>query len=97
MIFDTWGGTLSHAAYREFSLAICSASSPASRREHDGAAHTRIVFTKGGGHWLEDIAAIGCDAVGLDWTVDIGAARRRIGDRVALQGNLDPNVLVRRT
>ena len=62
-------------------------------REHAGARIPAIVFTKGCGNWLEDIAAIGCDAVGLDWGVDIAQARARIGDRVALQGNLDPAVL----
>ena len=62
-------------------------------REKDGERIPVIVFTKGGGLWLEDIAASGCDAVGLDWTIDIGDARRRVGDRVALQGNLDPAVL----
>jgi uroporphyrinogen decarboxylase len=62
-------------------------------REKDGVKIPCIVFTKGGGLWLESIAAIGCDAVGLDWTMDIGEARRRVGDKVALQGNLDPTVL----
>jgi len=93
MIFDTWGGALSHRAYREFSLAYMQRIVAGLKREHDGARIPSIVFTKGGGQWLEDIAAIGCDAVGLDWTTDIGAARRRIGDRVALQGNLDPVAL----
>ncbi|TXI42818.1 MAG: uroporphyrinogen decarboxylase, partial [Nitrosomonas sp.] len=63
------------------------------KREHDGVRIPSIVFTKGGGLWLEAIANIGCDAVGLDWTIDIGDARRRVGDKVALQGNLDPSVL----
>jgi len=62
-------------------------------REWKGQPVPNIVFTKGGGLWLEDIAAIGCNAVGLDWTVNIGAARQRIGNQVALQGNLDPAVL----
>jgi uroporphyrinogen decarboxylase len=93
MIFDTWGGALSHRAYREFSLAYMQRIVAGLKREHDGARIPSIVFTKGGGQWLEDIAAIGCDAVGLDWTTDIGAARRRVGDRVALQGNLDPVAL----
>jgi len=93
MIFDTWGGSLSHAAYREFSLAYLQRIIAGLKREHDGARIPAIVFTKGCGNWLEDIAAIGCDAVGLDWSVDIGQARARIGDRVALQGNLDPAVL----
>ena len=93
MIFDTWGGNLSHAAYREFSLAYLQRIIAGLKREHAGVRVPAIVFTKGCGNWLEDIAAIGCDAVGLDWSVDIGQARARIGDRVALQGNLDPTVL----
>ena len=93
MIFDTWGGALSHRAYKEFSLAYMQRIVAGLKREHGGARIPSIVFTKGGGQWLEDIAAIGCDAVGLDWTTDIGAARRRVGDRVALQGNLDPVAL----
>jgi len=93
MIFDTWGGNLSHAAYREFSLAYMQRIVAGLIRERAGARIPAIVFTKGCGNWLEDIAAIGCDAVGLDWSVDIGQARTRIGDRVALQGNLDPAVL----
>lgn len=93
MIFDTWGGALSHAAYREFSLHYMHQIVEGLKREHDGARVPSIVFTKGGGLWLEQIADIGCDAVGLDWTIDIGDARRRVGDRVALQGNLDPSVL----
>jgi len=93
MIFDTWGGNLAHAAYREFSLAYLQRVIAGLKREHAGARIPAIVFTKGCGNWLEDIAAIGCDAVGLDWSVDITQARARIGDRVALQGNLDPVVL----
>lgn len=93
MIFDTWGGSLSASAYREFSLAYMRRIVAGLIRERDGQRVPVIVFTKGGGLWLEEIAAIGCDAVGLDWSIDIGDARRRIGDKVALQGNLDPNVL----
>jgi uroporphyrinogen decarboxylase len=93
MVFDTWGGMLSEACYREFSLAYMRRLVAALRREHAGARVPSILYTKGGGGWLEDIAAVGCDAVGIDWTVDIGAARRRTGDRVALQGNLDPAIL----
>ncbi len=93
MIFDTWGGALSHRAYREFSLAYMERIVAGLKQEHDGVRIPSIVFTKGGGQWLEEIAAIGCDAVGLDWTTDIGAARRRVGDKVALQGNLDPVAL----
>ena len=93
MLFDTWGGALSSAAYREFSLAYLQRIVSALVRERDGQTIPRIVFTKGGGLWLEAIAEIGCDAVGLDWTIDIGTARQRVGNRVALQGNLDPAVL----
>ena len=93
MLFDTWGGALSHGAYREFSLAYLQRIVEGLIREHDGQVVPSIVFTKGGGQWLEDIAAIGCDAVGLDWTTNLAQARRRVGDRVALQGNLDPMVL----
>ena len=93
MIFDTWGGTLAAAAYREFSLSYMRRILDGLIREKDGERIPAIVFTKGGGLWLEEIAAAGCDAIGLDWTIDIGEARRRVGDRVALQGNLDPCVL----
>ncbi len=93
MLFDTWGGMLSADAYRAFSLAYLARVVSELKREQDGSVVPCIVFTKGGGLWLEDIAAIGCDAVGLDWTIDIGEARKRVGDRVALQGNLDPSVL----
>jgi uroporphyrinogen decarboxylase len=93
MIFDTWGGSLSAAAYQEFSLAYMQRIVANLKKEKDGQRIPCIVFTKNGGLWLEKIAAIGCDAVGLDWTIDIGEARRRVGDKVALQGNIDPNVL----
>ena len=93
MIFDTWGGNLSHAAYGEFSLAYMQCIISGLRREQAGARIPVVVFTKGCGNWLEDIAAIGCDAVGLDWSVDMARARALIGNRVALQGNLDPAVL----
>ncbi|MDO8437270.1 MAG: uroporphyrinogen decarboxylase [Nitrosomonadaceae bacterium] len=93
MIFDTWGGALSHNAYQEFSLRYMSQILAGITREYGGARIPAVVFTKGGGLWLESIANSGCDAVGLDWTVDIAEARRRIGDKVALQGNLDPAVL----
>ena len=94
MIFDTWGGMLSHAAYHEFSLAYMQKIVAGLKREHGGQRVPKIIFTKGGGGWLESIADTGCDAVGLDWTVDIGLARARVGSRVALQGNLDPAVLL---
>lgn len=93
MLFDSWGGCLADAAYREFSLAYMRRVVAGLIREKDGQRIPSIVFTKGGGLWLEAIADCGCDALGLDWTVDLGAARRRVGERVALQGNLDPNVL----
>ena len=93
MIFDTWGGALSHNAYPEFSLRYMQKILAGLKREYDGARIPSVVFTKGGGLWLEQIANSGCDAVGLDWTIDIGEARSRVGDKVALQGNLDPSVL----
>jgi len=93
MLFDTWGGQLSHAGYEEFSLAYSRRVLAALRRAPDGGRVPSILFTKGGGAWLEAIAASGCDAVGLDWTVDPAAARARVGARVALQGNLDPATL----
>jgi len=93
MIFDTWGGVLSHAAYHEFSLHYLQRIMDGLTREKDGRRIPVILFTKGGGLWLESIAATGCDAVSLDWNIDIAAARRRVGDRVALQGNLDPMIL----
>ena len=93
MVFDSWGGVLSEAAYQRFSLPYLKRVVDGLIRHRDGRTVPNIVFTKGGGLWIEQIAAIGADAVGLDWTMDIGRARERVGDRVALQGNLDPNVL----
>ena len=93
MLFDTWGGQLSHAAYEEFSLAYARRVIGGLRKESAGRRVPSILFTKGGGAWLEAMAASGCDAVGLDWTVDAAAARARVGSRVALQGNLDPAAL----
>ena len=93
MLFDTWGGTLSHAAYEEFSLAYARQVIDGLRKEADGRRVPSILFTKGGGAWLEAMAASGCDALGLDWSVDPRAARERVGARVALQGNLDPAAL----
>ena len=92
-IFDTWGGALSHAAYQEFSLAYMTKIVAGLIKHADGRDVPVILFTKGGGHWLEAMADSGCDALGLDWTVDIGMAKARVGDRVALQGNMDPAVL----
>lgn len=93
MLFDTWGGALSGAAYQTFSLAYMQQVVAGLIRERDGRRVPVVVFTKGGGQWLEQIAEIGCDAVGLDWTVNLGSARERIGAKVALQGNFDPSAL----
>lgn len=93
MIFDSWGGALSHSAFHEFSLAYTQRIVDGLIKEKDGVRIPSIVFTKGGGLWIESIADIGCDAVGLDWTMDIGVARQKVGNKVALQGNLDPTVL----
>ena len=93
MIFDSWGGVLADGAFQAFSLAYTRRVLSRLKREHEGQRIPHIVFTKGGGPWLDEIAGSGADVVGLDWTVNLGAARQRIGDRVALQGNLDPNVL----
>jgi len=93
MIFDTWGGVLTARDYKEFSLRYMQEIVANLTREADGRKVPVILFTKGGGPWLETIAASGCDAVGLDWTCDIGLARQRVGNKVALQGNMDPSVL----
>lgn len=92
-IFDTWGGTLSPAAFEEFSLAYMRRIVGSLKREHQGRRVPVVLFTKGGGLWLEQMADAGADALGLDWTCDIGSARSRVGSRVALQGNLDPAAL----
>lgn len=94
MIFDTWGGMLSHHAFREFSLAYMARVVEGLTKQNEGRRVPSILFTKGGGLWLEAMAETGCDALGLDWTVDIGDARKRVGDIVALQGNLDPLCLM---
>ena len=93
MVFDSWGGVLADGAFQTFSLAYTQRVLRQLKREHEGQRVPQIVFTKGGGLWLEAIAGIEPDVVGLDWTVNLGSARQRIGSRVALQGNLDPNVL----
>ena len=93
MIFDSWGGALSHSAYHEFSLPYMQRIVDGLIKEKDGVKIPNIVFTKGGGLWIESIANIGCDAVGLDWTMDIGIARQKVGQKVALQGNIDPLIL----
>ncbi|MEI8118227.1 MAG: uroporphyrinogen decarboxylase [Methylophilaceae bacterium] len=94
MIFDSWGGALSHDAYKEFSLNYMQKIVDGLTKTSDGRVVPSVVFTKGGGLWLEAQAAIGADALGLDWTVDIGSARQRVGAQVALQGNLDPAILL---
>ncbi|HAF01245.1 MAG TPA: uroporphyrinogen decarboxylase, partial [Methylophilaceae bacterium] len=94
MIFDSWGGALSHNAYQEFSLDYMQKIVAGLTKSAEGKKVPSIVFTKGGGLWLEAQAAIGADALGLDWTVDIGEARKRVGDQVALQGNMDPAILL---
>ena len=93
MLFDTWGGSLSDDAYETFSLAYMRQVLAGLNREVNGVKIPVIMFTKGGGVWLEQMAATGVDALGLDWTVNLKAARARVGDKVALQGNLDPSVL----
>ncbi|HKK14296.1 MAG TPA: uroporphyrinogen decarboxylase [Gammaproteobacteria bacterium] len=93
MVFDTWGGTLAPDDYLEFSLNPMKDIVQALSREREGRRVPVILFTKGGGQWLEAMADSGADALGLDWTTDIGEARRRVGTRVALQGNLDPAML----
>jgi len=93
MIFDTWGGSLSPQMYKEFSLNYMSDIVSKLQRENEGRKVPVILFTKGGGQWLSNIADSGCDALGLDWTTDIASARAQVGDRVALQGNMDPTTL----
>ncbi len=93
MIFDTWGGVLTTADYRAFSLAYMQRIVEGLTRESEGRRVPVILFTKGGSGWLEAMADTGADALGIDWTIDIGDARARVGDRVALQGNLDPCTL----
>ena len=94
MLFDTWGGNLSAAGYETFSLAYSRKVFAALKRESDGRRVPSVLFTRGGGNWLEPMAQCGCDAVGLDWTVSPARARDAVGKRVALQGNLDPAVLL---
>lgn len=92
-IFDTWGGVLSHGAYREFSLAYMEKIVKGLTKQSEGRPVPVILFTKGGGQWLQAMADTGCHCLGLDWTLNIGAARQLVGDRVALQGNMDPAIL----
>jgi uroporphyrinogen decarboxylase len=93
MVFDSWGGVLADGAFQQFSLAYTARVLAQLKREHAGASIPRIVFTKGGGLWLDAMRDLDCDVLGLDWTVNLGHARRLVGDVKALQGNLDPNVL----
>ena len=93
MVFDTWGGVLSPRDYNEFSLQYMAKIVDGLTRHNEGRQVPVTLFTKNGGMWLESIAATGCDAVGLDWTIDIENAKARVGDKVALQGNMDPSML----
>jgi uroporphyrinogen decarboxylase len=93
MIFDTWGGVLTPAQYREFSLHYMEQIIDGLTRERDGRRVPIILFTKGGGAWLSAMAQTNCDALGVDWTTDLGDARRTVKDAKALQGNLDPSCL----
>ncbi|MBE0587533.1 MAG: uroporphyrinogen decarboxylase [Hydrogenophaga sp.] len=93
MIFDSWGGVLADGKFQDFSLAYTKRVLAQLKREHDGVTIPRIVFTKGGGLWLDDMKDMDCEALGLDWTVNLAKARATVGDRKALQGNIDPNVL----
>ena len=93
MVFDTWGGALSSPAYEAFSLRYMAEIVRALKADATTADIPVTLFTKGGALWLEKIAETGCDGVGLDWTVQLSAAHDRIGDRVAIQGNMDPSVL----
>jgi uroporphyrinogen decarboxylase len=98
MIFDSWGGVLADGAFQAFSLAYTQRVLRQLKTEHDGARIPRIVFTKGGGLWLDEMAGLDCEVLGLDWTVNLGRARAQVGGAAggpgkALQGNIDPNVL----
>ena len=93
MIFDSWGGVLADDAFHHFSLAYTARVLGQLKRDHEGAVIPRIVFTKGGGLWLEAMSQLDCEVLGVDWTVNLGRARALVGAHKALQGNLDPNVL----
>ena len=93
MIFDSWGGVLADAAFHTFSLAYTARVLSQLKRSHGGVDIPRLVFTKGGGLWLEHMASLDCEVLGLDWTVNLAQARAQVGARKTLQGNLDPNVL----
>lgn len=92
-IFDTWGGILTPTAYQDFSLRYMEKIVANLIKESEGRKIPAILFTKNGGQWLESMASTGCQALGLDWTTDIGNARQRVGSKVALQGNMDPSIL----
>jgi len=93
MIFDTWGGVLADGVYQRYSLAPMRQVLAQLKAHHEGVPIPSIVFTKGGAHWIAEIAEIGASAIGLDWTANLAAARVAVGERCALQGNLDPAVL----
>jgi uroporphyrinogen decarboxylase len=98
MIFDSWGGVLADAAFQEFSLAYTAKVLALVKKEHQGVTIPRLVFTKGGGLWLEEMGQLDCEVLGLDWTMNLGRARQMVGGAVngpgkALQGNIDPNIL----
>ena len=93
MVFDSWGGALSDTHYKAFSLAYMQRIVDQLHREYDGKQIPAILFTKGGGLWLPELAATGCDALGLDWTMSLSKARALVGDKVALQGNMDPAIM----
>ena len=94
MVFDSWGGALSHNAYIEFSLNYMKKIVTGLTKSNDGRKVPCMIFTKGGALWLEQQVEVGADCLGLDWAVDIGEARKRVGGKVALQGNLDPAILL---
>jgi len=93
MVFDTWGGVLTPRDYKEFSLRYMQQIVEGLNRSHDGQTIPVVLFSKGAGQWLKDMANTGCDALGVDWTMDLADARAQVGDRVALQGNMDPCIL----
>lgn len=93
MIFDTWGGALTTRDYKEFSLRYMTKIISGLKRENEGRKVPVTIFSKGGCQWLEAQAESGADCLGLDWTIDIGLARKRLSDKIALQGNMDPSIL----
>jgi uroporphyrinogen decarboxylase len=93
MVFDSWGGALADRAFQQFSLEYTRQVLARLKRAADGTVVPRIVFTKGGGLWLQEMETLDCDVLGVDWTVNLGQARAKVGGSKALQGNLDPAVL----